>query len=430
MITATQNELIRQARSKFAAIAGAFSLGVFNDNFYKQAVLILAVAMGQTSMQGHALAVFTFPFLLFAAPAGWLSDRFSKRRVIIGCKWLELLAMALGAAGILADCWPLIFGMLAVMGFQATLFSPALNGSIPELYPAGYVIRANALLRMASTSAILLGIALAGVILDRPGAVWGVEAGRYYVGAAVLLTALAGLLLAYGAPFKPPACPGRPFPWTGPWATLKSLRAILRDRLLAIGLAANIFIWFAGSLQILIINPLGIRQFQLSKTATSFLIVTQLVGIVVGGLASPRLVTPERWHRLLPPSGLGMGLAMLAMAAVPLLPPPAILPALYGAIAVTGIFGGLFLIPIESFLQLRADPTKKGEVWASANFAVFAGILLSGPLSNVMHAVWRPTTSMGIIGGFALAASLVLRAVFRHEFSPGRKIQPGEPRES
>ena len=413
MTNESQNQVIRQARSKFAAIAGAFSFGVFNDNFYKQAVLILAVAIGRTSMQGYALVVFTLPFLLFAAPAGWLSDRFAKRHVIISCKWLELLAMVLGAIGIMTGSWPLIFGMLAVMGFQATLFSPALNGSIPELYPAGYVIRANSFLRMASTSSILLGIALSGIILDRPGYIMGLEAGRYYVGVTVLGVALAGLILSYGAPFKPPACASRPFPWAGPWDTLKSMREILRDKLLTIGLAADVFIWFAGSIQILIINPLGLRQFQLSKTATSFLIVTQLVGIVVGGLASPKLVTPERWHRILPPSGIGMGLVMLAMAALPLLPAAFILPTLYGLIAMAGFFGGMFLIPVESFLQIRADPTKKGEVWATANFAVFTGILLSGPLSNVMHAVWLPTTSMGIIGLFTLALSLVLWAVFR-----------------
>ncbi len=409
----SSHEVIRQAHARFAAMAGAFSFGVFNDNFYKQAVLILAVAMGQTSMQGYALAVFTFPFLLFAAPAGWLADRFAKRRVIIGCKWLELLAMVLGAAGVVADCWPLIFGMLAMMGFQATLLSPALNGSIPELYPPAYVLRANALLRMASTSAILLGIALSGMVLDRPGSVGGIEAGRYYVGAAVLLTALAGLLCAYGAPTRSAACAGRPFPWAGPWDTLKSLRVILRDRLLAIGLGANMFIWFAGSLQILIVNPLGLQQFALSKTATSFLLATQLVGMVVGGLVSPRLVTPDRWHRVLPPAGLGMGAALLALAGLPRLPADALLPALYGAIALTGFFGGMFLIPIESFLQIRADPTKKGEVWATANFAVFAGILVSGPLSNAMNAAWRPTTSMGVIGLFALAVSVILWAVFR-----------------
>lgn len=413
MSTELHIQVIRQARKKFIAIIGAFSFGVFNDNFYKQAVMVLAVAIGETSMQGYALTTFTLPFLLFAAPAGWLSDRFAKRQVIISCKWLELLAMILGAIGVMTDCWPLVFGMLAVMGFQATLFSPALNGSIPELYPADYVIRANAMLRMASTSSIILGVALAGVVLDRPGHILGMDAGRYYVGTGVLGVALAGLLFSFWAPHKAPAGAIRPFPWSGPWHTLKSLREIARDKLLTTGLAADVFIWFAGSIQILIINPLGLRQFQLSKTATSFLIVTQLVGIVIGGLVSSKVVTPERWHRFLPAAGVGMGLVLLLTAAVPLLPPALILPALYFAIAMTGLFGGLFLIPVESFLQIRADPTKKGEVWATANFAVFTGILLSGPLSNLMNAGWLPTSSLGIIGVFTLAVSLALWFVFR-----------------
>ena len=55
----------------FPSMAGAYFLGVFNDNFYKQAVLMLAVAAGHNAMQGYALAVFTLPFVLLAAPAGW-----------------------------------------------------------------------------------------------------------------------------------------------------------------------------------------------------------------------------------------------------------------------------------------------------------------------------------------------------------------------
>jgi MFS family permease len=413
-MTTEPTNTVKQARGKFAAIAGAFSFGVFNDNFYKQAVMLLAVSMGSISMQGHAMAVFTLPFLLFAAPAGWLSDRFAKRHVIISCKWLELTAMLLGAVGVMTDCWPLIFGMLAVMGCQATLFSPALNGSIPELYPPDYVIPANAMLRMASTSSIILGVALSGIVLDRPGYVMGIEAGRYYLGIGVLGVALAGLLLSYGAPFKAPAGVARPFPWSGPWHTLKSLRDISRDKLLTIGLAADIFIWFAGSVQILIINPLGRKQFLLSYTATSSLLVTQLAGLVIGGFLSSKLVTPARWHRFLPASGAGMGIVMLLTAAVPMLPQPAILPAIYAAIFLAGLFGGLFLIPVESFLQIRSDPTKKGEVWATANFAVFTGLLLSGPLSNVMNALWLPTSSLGILGGFTLVVSLALRYVFKH----------------
>ena len=93
-------------------MAGAYTLGVFNDNFFKQAALVLAVAAGRNSMQGFALAVFTLPFLIFSAPAGWMADRFPKSKVVIGAKACELLAMLAGAAGICLGHWSLIFTML------------------------------------------------------------------------------------------------------------------------------------------------------------------------------------------------------------------------------------------------------------------------------------------------------------------------------
>lgn len=430
MTIETGAEHIGRTHRRFAAIAGSYSLGVFNDNFFKQAVMILAVAAGRTSMQGNALAIFTLPFLVLAAPAGWLSDRFAKRHVIIACKWLEVLAMLFGAAGVISDNWPLIFCMLALMGAQSALFSPALNGSIPELYPSAHVIRANALLRTASTGMILLGIALAGIALDRPGKFLGVEMGRVCVGFFVLLVALGGALLSYGAPHNPPVGAARPFPWTGPWQTLRSLRFIARDRLLMVGLAINVFIWFIGSLQILIINPLGLNQFGFSKTATSLLLATQLLGLVFGGLLSSRLVKHDRWDRLLPVSSGAMGIILLACLGLPYLPAFGVLPVLYFLIFLVGTFGGLFLIPVESFLQLRVDPARKGEVWATANFAVFAGLLLSAPLSNLMNAFLQPTVSLGILGLFtiALGAALPYLLFFAHRVSDRQGRQDATPK--
>ena len=37
------DEAIRRGRGKFACMAGAYTLGVFNDNFFKQAAMLLAV---------------------------------------------------------------------------------------------------------------------------------------------------------------------------------------------------------------------------------------------------------------------------------------------------------------------------------------------------------------------------------------------------
>lgn len=407
MIGAGEREAPGKVHRKFFCMATSFSLGVFNDNFYKQAALLLAVSAGHPEMQGYALAIFTLPFVLLAAPAGWMADRFSKGKVVIGAKWCELIAMLFGAAGICTGHWPLIFTMLAVMGTQATFLSPALNGSIPELYPEGYVIRANAILRVAVTLAILGGIALGGLALDVNG--WGFHGfprGRLTVAIGVIGTALLGLLISIGVPRRPAANPTATFPWDGPLTTLRELRATGLDPLLALMLGASVFIWTLGSLQILLINPLGLLQFGLSKTMTSLLIVAQMTGIGLGGLLSGYLLQGRQWRQSLGPAALVFSFLMMAVTCVPYLPPSLHLLSLFILIAAIGISGGLFLIPVESFIQIRPAPGKKGAILAVNNFAVFTGVLLSGLVSNALNALFPPTLSFGVVGVIALALSI------------------------
>ncbi|MCY2925470.1 MAG: MFS transporter [Planctomycetota bacterium] len=157
---------IRQARGKFVAMAGAYCLGVFNDNLFKQAAALVALYIAHDAgLQNLGAIMFTLPWLLFAAPAGWLADRFPKRHIVIASKALELAAMLCGAAGIILVNWPLILTMLFIMGLQACIFSPALNGSIPELYPPTYVIKANSFMKMLVTAGNLVGIIAAGLLL-------------------------------------------------------------------------------------------------------------------------------------------------------------------------------------------------------------------------------------------------------------------------
>jgi MFS family permease len=336
-----------------------------------------------------------------------VADRFSKRAVVITSKWVELLAMVLGAVALCTGRWWLIFVMLGLMGSQAAFFSPALNGSLPELFDEGQVTRANGVLRMVVTLAILSGIALAGFTLDLQGTGFlGLGRGLLAMGAGVLLVAVAGLVVSYGVPRRPAADPLARFPWTGPLVTLRVLREIGRDPMLATAVAACVFIWFAGSLQVLLINPLGLQQLGASKSMTSALIVAQLLGIGAGGLLCARWAKGPRWHRVLAPAGVGMGLTMLAVTGVPRLAAAAQLPACFLLMALVGVFGGLFLIPVESFIQTRPEPGRRGAVLAAANFVEFAGILLSGPMANTLNARWVPTTSFGIAGALAVVLSV------------------------
>ena len=79
-------------------------LGAFNDNAWKQVVIVLGVdavlASGRglsketesQAMASFAQIVLMIPLMLFSLPAGVLADRVSKRSVILAMKVLELVA--------------------------------------------------------------------------------------------------------------------------------------------------------------------------------------------------------------------------------------------------------------------------------------------------------------------------------------------------
>lgn len=411
----------QHVQAHFIAMAAAFALGVFNDNFFKQAALLIAIAIGRSSMQGWATAIFSLPFLLFAAPAGWLADRFPKRNIVIGAKLLELVAMICGAIGLctLQVSVPLILVMLGVMGLQATLINPALNASIAELYPAAGVLKANAVLRPIITSNVLAGVALAGFALARPGTgLYGIPCGRLTVAVTVVAVAVVGVLASLGVPHRAAAAPAVKFPWSGPLDTVRELNEIRKDFLLHLTLIVDVFIWFAGSVLVLVINQLGMHQYQSlfgerREYATSGLVVAQLVGLALGGGISGKLAGSGRWHRLLVPGALVMGALMAMMPFVPRLSLAMQPVALFVLIGLIGTGGGIVLVPCESFIQLRPAPEKKGAVIAASNFAAFAGILFSGPVANLLNAHLLPTKSFGVIGLLAWGVGVSVMVALR-----------------
>src|SRR5437868_9297231 len=72
--------------------------GTFNDNALKFLVIYLIVDLGLPQRERDWLvlvvgALFALPFLLFSMTGGYLADRFSKRTVTIGTKWMEVGAL-------------------------------------------------------------------------------------------------------------------------------------------------------------------------------------------------------------------------------------------------------------------------------------------------------------------------------------------------
>ena len=103
-------------------------LGAFNDNFYKNALVVLvtfqAARLTELSpgvLVNVAAGLFILPFFLFSATAGQFADKFEKSRLIRFTKLLEIGIMVLASVAFALSSLPLMLSTLFLMGTQSAL---------------------------------------------------------------------------------------------------------------------------------------------------------------------------------------------------------------------------------------------------------------------------------------------------------------------
>src|SRR6266852_2805184 len=160
MRTSSYKELVKSGG--FQSFLWTQFLGAYNDNVYKIVVSLLAVEIGDRNGKGGeylslAGVVFIVPFLLFSGYSGHLADVFNKRRVLIATKSLEVISMGLAIPALVSQRLDLMMAVLFLLALQATLFSPAKYGILPEMLPDRDLSHANGLLEMSTFVAIVVG---------------------------------------------------------------------------------------------------------------------------------------------------------------------------------------------------------------------------------------------------------------------------------
>src|SRR5262249_17472758 len=139
--------------------------------------------------------------MLFSIPAGTLADRFCKRKVMIGAKFLEVLLMA-GCALSLFLAPQLMwvpFILLGGMGLQSAFFGPSKYGILPEILPDQQLSQGNGLLEMWTMIAIIAGTGMGPALLAADD--FGTKPHLTWVGAGLLaLLALVGLAASFAVP--------------------------------------------------------------------------------------------------------------------------------------------------------------------------------------------------------------------------------------
>ncbi len=403
--------------ASFLGLLGTQFLGAFNDNFYRWLMIWVAQDLVKPEQHDMIRSVgaigLMLPFLILAAPAGYLADRFSKRRVMVSVKLAELLIMCAGVAALASGNISLMLGVMFIMGGQSALFGPAKYGSIPELVRTDEVTRANALVGLSTVIAIVGGTVMAGSVyaLTSPAAsqnLWIVAAG---------LLGISGLGLASSLMIRrvPAANPKRTMPWNIIQHTIRDLRLITRHRALAGAVTGLAFFWgFAALAQLTVDaygqNVLDVGDGSQRKQVVSYLLATLAGGVgmgsVLAGLCSRRRIELG----LVPIAALGIAITSAALyfsTGSPL--------ATGVLLFLLGVCAGLFDVPLEAFLQHKAPPEARGSVLAAYNFMAFAAMMLAAgfvyPLLGdgvALPGVGQVGLELGADGIFLLAGGVTL----------------------
>ena len=287
-------------------------LGAFNDNVFKVVVILLAATTpGRDATRDVALAgaVFIAPFLLFSGYAGDIADRYGKRRVLVTMKIFEIVAMALAIPALASGRFALHMAVLFLMGTQATFFSPAKYGIVPELVPDEDLSRANGLLEMSTFLAIVLGTAIGGPLLvlwrDRP----------WWIGVGLTVVALAGTIASLRIPEVSAARPGGRIainPFGEIW---RAVRRLYPDRTLWMTTVGISYFWLLGALLQMALPLFGQQALQVADAEISWLLTALAIGIGLGSLAAGRLSGNKVELGLVPIGSIGMGVFSLWLAA-------------------------------------------------------------------------------------------------------------------
>ncbi|HER62412.1 MAG TPA: MFS transporter, partial [Desulfobacteraceae bacterium] len=294
---------------------------------------------------------------------------------------------------------------------------------IPEHFPADKITRINGRLKMFTTLGILIGIACAGIALDFRSPVFvAVPAGQILIACTVILISAAGLIASLGITEYQAAAPDKPFPWAGPFHSLRDVFALRKDPLLLLAVLSDAFFYFLAALVVLVINTYGIDQLGLSRTVTSMMSVALMVGVSLGAVFASRIADTTNWTKVLLPGTSGMAAGLAAAALSVYVPEEQRVAALFASFILTGFCGGFFLIPITSFIQVRPKDSDKGQVIAVVGFCSFIGILLAGRIYTVLDGLMEPGTMLFCTGLTSFSAALILMVLLRWNSSIVRNI--------
>ncbi len=373
-------------------------VSALGDRFHQMALLGLMIKKGGNV--GQELSKITFwsvlPFFLFSLFSGVLSDRWPRKRILIGADIARVLLVCaipwvIGNPVSITAAYPFVFAI----GIFTCLFSPAKFSIIPNLVENRHLLVANSLIASSALLSVLAGTALGGVIFDSMGFKSSIYFNAFtYLFSAVVLWKLTA---------QEKKLPDRKGMSSVLTDIKEGMKYIYRDVRLIILILFSAFFWLIGISFYIVLSDFAGKVWEYTSLTPLGLIFSLLGGgLVTGSVLTGKYGNQVKRNILYTGSVWALASGMVVFSLVES----------YTAASCTvffvGIAGGAFLSPINADIQKITPDELRGRSFACkdifVNATMVAPIPMIGKLTTFVSA--RELMLYLGIGGF-LAGILV-----------------------
>ncbi|MCM8595457.1 MFS transporter [Accumulibacter sp.] len=394
----SQFSLLRTRR--FAPFFATQFLGAFNDNLFKNALVVLLTfqAASWTELRPEVLTnlaagIFILPFFLFSATCGQLADKYDKARLARLVKLLEMVIMAVAWCGFSLHSLPLLLAGLFLLGLHSTLFGPVKYAILPQHLREDELVGGNALVEAGTFVAILVGTLCGGLLAGAAGH-------PNWVAYAGLVVAGLGYLCSRGIPAAPAPVPDLVVGLNPLAETWRNIGFARENRTVFLSILGISWFWLYGALFLAQFPAYAKNVLGGSESSVTLLLAVFTVGVGLGSLLCERLSSGHVEIGLVPFGSIGLTLFGIDIAFAS----PGVLPAgaplqlvdllarhetwrvLFDLLAL-GLFGGFFIVPLYALIQLRSAPEQRARIIAANNilnalFMVVGSLAAAGLLGD------------------------------------------------
>lgn len=368
-------------------------LGAFNDNLFKNALVILiAYRLAEENganaqiMVTLAAALFMLPYLLFSATAGQLADKYDRARLARITKIWELVLVSIAAAGFYLSNMVFLLIVLFCLGVQATFFGPIKFSLLPQHLHDNELVAGNAYINAGSFLAILLGTISGGLLILGPH-------GNHLIAASMVATAILGYLASRYIPPATPAMPNLKIRWNiaaVTWAMVAHDRKNTRVFRCILGIS---WFWLVGATFLSQFPTLAKDVLGADETVVTLFLTMFSIGIGIGSFLCNLLLKGQIKSTYVPYAALALSAFTIDVffASAHAVKGQGVLFSAWDFLSyvqnwritldllLVSVSAGMYIVPLYAIMQHESAPESRARTIASNNivnalFMVGAGL--------------------------------------------------------